>query len=66
MVERLVTAEAEGRKAMHATCKDAINAINRNDDNCPILLNKMTFDLFSHCMSMKKSENSGVYLSATR
>ena len=66
MVERLVTAKDEGRKAMSATCKDAINSINRNDDNCSILLKKMTFNLFSHYTSMKKSENSGVYLSATR
>ena len=54
MVERLVTAKDEGRKAMRATCKDALNAFNRNDDNCTILLKKMTFNLFSHYMSMKK------------
>ena len=66
MVERLVTAKAEGNKSMRATCNDAINAININDYNCPILLNKMTFNIFSHYMSMGKNENSGVYLSATR
>ena len=65
MVERLITAKAEGKKAMRATCKDAINAMNRNDDNCPILLAKMTFNIFSHYMSMKRSKNSGVYLSTT-
>ena len=54
MVERLITAKAEGKKAMRATCKDAINAMNRNDDNCPILLAKMTFNILSHYMSMKK------------
>ena len=54
MVERLVNTKAEGMKAMRATCEDALNAIKRNDDNCPILLKKMTFNLFSHYMSMKK------------
>ena len=54
MVERLITAEAEGKESMRAASKDALNAINRNDDNCPILLKKMTFNLFSHYMSMKK------------
>ena len=50
---------------MRATCKDALKAINRNDDNFPILLEKMTFNLFSHYKSMKKIKNLGVYLSAT-
>ena len=39
-VERLITSNAEGNKAMRANCKDAINAMNRNDDNCTILLEK--------------------------
>ena len=65
MVERLVTVEAEGRKLMCDTCKAALKAINRNDDNCPIVLEKLTFNIFSHYMSMKKSKNSGVYISAT-
>ena len=48
MVERLITEEAEGKKYIRAICKYAIKAINRNDDNCPILLEKMTLNLFSH------------------
>ena len=50
MVERLITVNAEGKKAMRATCKDVLNSMNRNDDICPILLEKMTFNLFSHYM----------------
>ena len=65
MVERPINAKAEGKKAMRAACKYALNAMCRNDDNCPILLEKMTFNIFSHYMSMKESKNSGVYLSAT-
>ena len=52
MVELVVTAESKGRKAMRATCKDALNAINRNDDNYPILLKNMTFNIFSHFIHM--------------
>ena len=62
MVEHLITSEAEGKKAMRATCKYVINAMNRNDDECPILMAKMTFNIFSHYMLMEKSKNSGVYL----
>ena len=54
MVERLITAKAEGKKAMRATCKADITAITGIDDNCPILLEKMTFSILSHYMSMKK------------
>ena len=63
MVERLITTEAEGKKVMRAICKYALNAMNINDDNCPILLAKNAFNIFSHYMSMKTSKNSGVYLS---
>ena len=54
MANRLITAEAEGKKAMCATYKSVLKAININDDNYPILLKKMTFNIFSHYMSMKK------------
>ena len=54
MVERLITAKAEGKKAIRFTCKDELNEININDDNCPTLLDKITFNIFSCFMSMKK------------
>ena len=54
MVECINTAEAEGKKAIRATCKYVLNAMNRSDDNCPILLAKMTFNLFYHYKSIKK------------
>ena len=40
MVESLITAKAEGKKAIHDTYKSDLSAINRIDDNCPILLEK--------------------------
>ena len=65
VVERLINYEAAGKKAMRATCKDSLKAINRNNDNCPIIMDKMTFNIFSNYMSMKKCKNSGVYIYAT-
>ena len=54
MVERLVNAKDEGKKAMRDTCKTAIKEINRNDYNCPSLLDTITINIFSHYMSIKK------------
>ena len=47
------------------TCKASLEKFNRSDDNCPIVLEKLTFNVFSHYMSTKKSKKSGGYLSAT-
>ena len=65
MVERLITTKAEGNKVMSATCIYALNEMNRNDDNCTILLVKMTFNIFYHYMLMKRSNNLGVYSPVT-
>ena len=65
MVEKLVAAEQNGRRAMRETCKAALKKINRSDDNCPIVIEKLTFNIFSHYMSTKKSKRSGGNLSAT-
>ena len=65
MVEGHITDEDEGKKAIRATCKYELKEINRNDDDCPSLLEKTTFNLFSHYIPIKKSKSSGVYLSAT-
>ena len=65
MVESLITAKSEVKKLMSAICKDVLNEMSRNDDNCPILLEKMALNIFSHYMPMKKSKNSAVYLYAT-
>ena len=48
---------------MRATCKTALEEVNKSNDSCPIVLEKMTFNVFSHYMSTKKSKNSGGYLS---
>ena len=65
MVERLISAEEKGEKENRATCKAALEEFIISDNNCPIVLEKMTFNVFSHYISTKKSKKYGVYLSAT-
>ena len=65
MMERLIDAEKKGKKEMCATCKAAMEEINKSDDNCPIILEKMIFHVFSHYMSTKKSKIFWGYLFAT-
>ena len=65
MMERLNRVEEKGRKEMRASCKEALKAINKSEDNCPIVLEKMAFNIFAHYMSTKKSKKSGGHLSAT-
>ena len=39
--------------------------VNKSNNNFPIVLEKMTFNVFSYYISTKKSKNSGGYLSDT-
>ena len=50
---------------MCATCKYALEEVNKINDTCPIVLEKLTFNVFSCHMSTKKGKQSGGYLSAT-
>ena len=65
MVEHPVAADYKWKKYTRATCKAALEEVNKRDDNCPIVLDKMTSNVFSHYMSTKTSKNLGGYLSAT-
>ena len=44
---------------MCATCKAALEEVNKIDDNCPIVLEKMKSGVFSHYMSTKKVKSLG-------
>ena len=65
MAERLISAKEKRKKETRATFKAALEEVNKIDDNCPIVLEKMIFNVFSHYMSTKKSKKFGGYLSAT-
>ena len=66
MVDRPIADKEKGKKETSATCKATLEKFNKSDDNYPIVLEKMTLNIFSHYLSTKKSKNSGGYLSATR
>jgi len=62
MVNQLIDAEAEdnilcskNRKHVRAVCRAALESINKNDDNCPIVLSKLCFNLFSHYVTTRKN-----------
>ena len=50
------------RPAVRAACKKALDNINKVDKNCPILLNKLIFNLFFHYLTTRKNKK-GEYLS---
>ena len=60
----LIAAEEKGKKEMRATCKDDLQESKIRNNNCPIVLEKLTFNVFSHYMSTKKSKKSGGYVYA--
>ena len=59
MVERLIATEEKGKKEKRDTCKADLEDINRSDDNWPIVLENITFNIFSDYMSTKKSKKYG-------
>ena len=65
MVERLIAAEEKGKKEMNDTYKDALEELNRSSNNSPIVIQRMTFNVFPHYMSTKKSKNYGGYFNDT-
>ena len=40
--------EKKTRPAMRKICKDALDAVNKASNNCPIILLSLTFNIFSH------------------
>ena len=39
---------------MRAGCKAALEEVNKSDNNCPIVLEKMTLNIFSNYMATRK------------
>ena len=50
---------------MRKVCKIALNAVEKGADNCPILLQKLTFNIFSHYLATRRTLKQK-YLSKTR
>lgn len=49
---------------MRKICKIALNAVEKGADNCPILLQKLTFNIFSHYLATRRNRKQK-YLSKT-
>ena len=60
--DEATNATRRSRPAVRAECRKALDEISKADKNCPILLNKLTFNIFSHYITTRKNKN-GDYLS---
>ena len=65
MAECLIAAKEKGKKETRATFKSALEEFNISNNNYPIVLEKLTCNVFSRCMSTINSKESWGYLSAT-
>ena len=59
ILECLIAEKQKGKKDKSATCKAALEDIDRSNDNSSIVIKKMTFNRFSDYMSTKKSKKLG-------
>ena len=50
---------------MRRVCYEALEAINRADNNCPIILSKINFNIFSDYVSTRKNKNGSVLSKAS-
>ena len=44
---------------MRAICKLALDGMNKTDSNSPIILQKITFNLFSHYFTPRRNKGGG-------
>ena len=44
---------------MRAICKLALDGMNKTDSNSPIILQKITFNLFSHYLTTRRNKGGG-------
>ena len=55
----MINANTKGRKNMRAICKLAIYGMNKIEINSPIVLQKITFNLFSHYLTTRQNKGGG-------
>ena len=65
MVEALHQAKQSSRSHMKKACKKALMDMDKTYDKCPIVLEKLTFNVFSHYVSTRRRSKNGKYLSTT-
>ena len=65
--ENMILAEKEDeekdiKRTMRAVCKNALEGVRKGASNCPVILSKLTFNVFSHYLTTRKNKK-GKYLS---
>ena len=72
MIVKLDTAKAldiERGKAlmpeMRKVCKEVLGAVQKGENNCPIILQSLTFNIYSHYLTTRRKKGTLVYLSKT-
>ena len=67
IVERMVKAHetdeeasTQQRKHLRAVCKEALANVNKIDNNCPIILEKITFNVFSHFLTTRRNRHGNL------
>ena len=54
-----IDATTKGCKNMRAICKLAIDTMKKTDSNSPIILQEITFNLFSHYLTTRPNKGGG-------
>ena len=52
-------ANTKGLKNMRAVCKLAIDGMNKTNSKSPIILQKITFNLLSHYLTIRQNKGGG-------
>ena len=55
----VIDENTKGRKNMRAICKLALDGMNKTDSNSPIILQKITFNLFSYYLTTRRNKAGG-------
>ena len=45
------------RPNMRKVCKDALDAVNKASNNCPVILSSLTFNIFSHYLTTRRKRS---------
>ena len=46
------------RDNLRDLCKKRLETVNKHDKNCPLILQKVTFNVFSHYLATKKTQRA--------
>ena len=50
---------------MRKVCKEVLDAVQKGENNCPIILQSLTFNIYSHYLTARRKKGILVYLSRT-